>query len=254
MKAPRIFTEHILGDPMAKKARTKKSKISVVFSFRNEADVLDELIERVLAMFKIEGCAHELIFVNDNSTDRSLEILQDYAGKNRSIKIVNMSRNFGVGECVLAGMEYASGDAVIYMDTDLQDPPEVIPELLAKWRDGADLVYTRRLSRGGETAFRLAMTRLAYRIINTVSEIDMPVEAGDFRLLSRRCIDELLEMPKLSHTFVASPSGLDLSVLRFNTIAHPALPVKRISRVYSQKDPLRRLLMASHRFRCSRSI
>lgn len=179
---------------MAKKARTKKSKISVVFSFRNEADVLDELIERVLAMFKIEGCAHELIFVNDNSTDRSLEILQDYAGKNRSIKIVNMSRNFGVGECVLAGMEYASGDAVIYMDTDLQDPPEVIPELLAKWRDGADLVYTRRLSRGGETAFRLAMTRLAYRIINTVSEIDMPVEAGDFRLLSRRCIDELLEM------------------------------------------------------------
>jgi len=179
---------------MATKSRTKKSKISVIFSFRNEVDVLDELIERVVAMFKAEGCPYEIIFVDDASTDGSSEILHKYAGKNRSIKIINMSRNFGVSECVLAGMSYATGDAVVYLDTDLQDPPEVIPELIAKWREGADLVYTRRLSRDGETKFRLAATKLAYRIINSIAEIDMPVEAGDFRLLSRRCVDELLKL------------------------------------------------------------
>jgi glycosyltransferase involved in cell wall biosynthesis len=181
---------------MASDARTKKSKISIVFSFRNEEGVLDELIDRVTAMFKGEGCPYELIFVNDNSTDSSLEILTGRAKSDKAIKIINMSRNFGVGECVLAGMKHATGDAVIYMDTDLQDPPEVIPELLEKWREGADLVYTRRTSRDGETAFRLWATGVAYKIINAVSEIDMPVEAGDFRLLSRRAVDELLKLPE----------------------------------------------------------
>jgi len=181
---------------MASDARTKKSKISIVFSFRNEEEVLDELIDRVTAMFKGEGCPYELIFVNDNSTDSSLEILTGRAKSDKAIKIINMSRNFGVGECVLAGMKHATGDAVIYMDTDLQDPPEVIPELLEKWRQGADLVYTRRTGRDGETAFRLWATGVAYKIINAVSEIDMPVEAGDFRLLSRRAVDELLKLPE----------------------------------------------------------
>jgi dolichol-phosphate mannosyltransferase len=181
---------------MANDTRTKKSKISVVFSFRNEAEVLDELIDRVCAMFKGEGCPYELIFVNDNSTDASLDILLARAKSDKSIKIINMSRNFGVGECVLAGMKYSNGDAVIYMDTDLQDPPEVIPELLEKWREGADLVFTRRTSRDGETAFRLWATKMAYRIINAVSEIDMPIEAGDFRLLSRRAVEELLKLPE----------------------------------------------------------
>ncbi|MEQ8321677.1 MAG: glycosyltransferase family 2 protein [Rhodospirillales bacterium] len=181
---------------MANDARTKKSKISVVFSFRNEAEVLDELIERVSTMFKGEGCPYELIFVNDNSTDTSLDILLAKAKTDKSIKIINMSRNFGVGECVLAGMKYSTGDAVIYMDTDLQDPPEVIPELLEKWREGTDLVFTRRTSRDGETAFRLWATKMAYRIINAVSEIDMPVEAGDFRLLSRRAVEEVLKLPE----------------------------------------------------------
>lgn len=178
---------------MATTARDKKSLISVVFSFRNEADVLDELIDRVTVMFKGVGCPFELIFVNDNSTDASLDTLMARATSDKSIKIINMARNFGVGECVLAGMRHASGDAVVYMDTDLQDPPEVIPEMIEKWREGADLVYTRRLSREGETAFRLWATQVAYRTINALSEVDMPVEAGDFRLLSRRAVDELLK-------------------------------------------------------------
>lgn len=179
---------------MATDARDNKSMISVVFSFRNEAEVLEELIDRVTAMFKGVGCPYELIFVNDNSLDSSLDILMARAKSDKAIKIINMSRNFGVGECVLAGMKHSTGDAVVYMDTDLQDPPEVIPELIEKWREGADLVYTRRLSRDGETAFRLWATGVAYRIINALSEIDMPVEAGDFRLLSRRAVDELLKL------------------------------------------------------------
>lgn len=176
--------------------RDKKAKISVVLSFWNEAEVLDELVDRLVSMFKGEACPYELIFVNDASTDASLDILQRYAAANKSIKIVNMARNFGVSECVLAGMSHATGDAVVYMDTDLQDPPEVIPELLAKWRDGADLVYTRRLSRDGETAYRMFFTKLAYKIINSVSEIELPIEAGDFRLLSRRAVDQLLALPE----------------------------------------------------------
>lgn len=176
--------------------RDKNGMISVVFSFRNEADVLDELIERTQAMFKGVGCPYELIFVNDCSTDDSLALLEKRAKTDKTIKVVNMTRTFGVAECVLAGMPYTSGDAVVYMDADLQDPPEVIPDLIGKWLEGADVVYTRRTSREGETLFRLWATRNAYRIINALSEVDMPVEAGDFRLLSRRAVDELLKLPE----------------------------------------------------------
>ena len=183
---------------MTNDVRDKNSKISVVLSFWNEADVLGELADRLVAMFEKEGCPYELIFVNDASNDDSLSILKKRAEENTSIKIVDMSRNFGVSECVLAGMEHASGDAVVYMDTDLQDPPEVIPELIAKWREGADMVFTRRLSRDGETAYRMAFTKLAYKIINKVSEIELPTEAGDFRLLSRRAVDQLLALPESS--------------------------------------------------------
>src|SRR5690349_11778390 len=105
-----------------------KPCISVVFSFFNESDVLEELISRMRAVFTSleEGCTYELIFVNDRSTDNSLEILARYAKADSRIKIINMARNFGVSECTLAGMKYAIGDAVVIMDTDLQDPPEVI--------------------------------------------------------------------------------------------------------------------------------
>ena len=108
-----------------------------------------------------------------------------------------MSRCFGHYECVFAGMAHAAGDAVIYMDTDLQDPPEVIPEMLAKWQDGADVVYTVRTRREGENPLKMWVTRLAYRAINASSEIDMPVNAGDFRLLGRRACDKLMELREM---------------------------------------------------------
>jgi len=177
-----------------KKPAPIKALISVVLSFRNEADVLPELIIRLEDVFAAEGLEYELIFVNDDSTDQSLAILKKSAVGNKRIKIVNMSRRFGVSECVMAGIAFSKGDAVVTMDADLQDPPELIPELIAKWRDGAEVVYTVRTSRDGEHPLKMWITRMAYRAIKAGSEIEMPVNAGDFRLLSRLACDKLLEL------------------------------------------------------------
>jgi dolichol-phosphate mannosyltransferase len=168
--------------------------VSVVLSFRNEAEVIPELIERLTKSLGDAGVEHELIFVNDASTDASLALLERHRAADPRVKILNMSRRFGVAPCVVAGMRYAKGDAVVYMDTDLQDPPELIPTLVARWREGVDVVYTVRTDRQGESRLKLAITRGAYRLIQKSSSIDLPVEAGDFKLLSRRVVDELLAL------------------------------------------------------------
>lgn len=168
--------------------------LSVVLSFRNEAEVIPELIQRLDAAITSADLDYELVFVNDASTDRSLAVLEEHRARNPRIKILNMSRRFGVAPCVMAGFQYARGDAVVYMDTDLQDPPELIPTLVAKWREGADVVYTVRTDRRGESRVKLALTRAAYRFIQRLSSIELPVEAGDFKLLSRRVVDELLRL------------------------------------------------------------
>jgi len=180
-----------------KKAVAAKTLVSVILSFRNEEDVLPELIHRLEDVFAAEKIDYELIFVNDDSTDRSLEILKDHAAENPRIKVINMSRPFGVSECVMAGIALSSGDAVISMDADLQDPPEVIPDLIAKWQSGAEVVYTVRTQRDGEHPLKMWLTRMAYRTINAASEIDLPENAGDFRLLSRLACDKLLELGEM---------------------------------------------------------
>jgi dolichol-phosphate mannosyltransferase len=166
--------------------------VSVVLSFRNEEEVIPELIARLQAALRGASLDYELIFVNDASTDGSRSVLEEQRKADPRVKIVNMSRRFGVAPCVVAGMRYARGEAVVYMDADLQDPPELIPELVAHWQEGADVVYTVRTSRHGETAAKKWVTRLAYRLIDAASEIPMPIEAGDFKLLSRRALDHLL--------------------------------------------------------------
>ena len=168
--------------------------ISVVLSFRNEEEVLPELIRRVVDVLSKEPEDYEIIFVNDDSNDRSLELLIKARAENPRMKIVNTSRRFGMVECILAGIEYATGDAIIYLDTDLQDPPEVIPELLEKWREGVDVVYTVRTKRKGENPLKMWLTRQAYRVIGSVSEVDLPVEAGNFRLINRKIRDHLLQL------------------------------------------------------------
>src|SRR5262245_2351784 len=177
---------------MSTRPRASAELVSVVFSFRNERQNIPTLVSRLEATFANEDVDYELIFVNDASTDGSLEALVDERARNPRVKIMNMSRRFGVAECTRAGMAAASGDAIVYLDCDLQDPPEVIPRLLEKWRAGAGVVHTVRTTRHGESRMKMALTRLAYRLIHVGSSIELPVDAGDFKLLSRAAADHLL--------------------------------------------------------------
>lgn len=168
--------------------------VSVVLSFRNEAENIPALVARLVTMFGSQDVDYELIFVNDDSTDQSLDVLLREREPNPRIKILNLSRRFGVAEGVLAGLSAATGDAVVYMDADLQDPPEVVPALLDRWRQGADVVHTVRTRRSGESALKMLATRMAYRVIQYGSTLQLPVEAGDFKLLSRKAVDHLLNL------------------------------------------------------------
>ena len=140
--------------PAALTARSQPL-LSILFSFRNEEEVLPELVERLQAVAARLPVDCEFIFVNDSSTDRSLEILTERAGRDPRLKIVTLSRRFGVIEGFLAAMQYARGDAVVTMDCDLQDPPELIPEMVEKWQAGATVVYTVRTAREGESVLKM---------------------------------------------------------------------------------------------------
>jgi len=168
--------------------------LSVVFSFRNEEENIPELVRRVDSVTRtIDALDYELIFVNDASTDNSVEVLRSLQ-EEYPITIINMSRRFGVTPCVLAGFAHAKGDAVVYMDSDLQDPPELIPELVRKFREGADVVHTTRTDRYGESKIKMWLTKQAYRIINWFSDISLPENTGDFKLLSARVVKEILDL------------------------------------------------------------
>ncbi len=176
------------------------AKISVVLSFYNERSVLPEVLERMRAVFAplIANkwvSSYELVFVNDNSNDESEQYLRSQLPYG-DIVLLNMSRNFGVSECVMAGLAHASGDAVVYMDCDLQDPPEVIPRLIEAWRNDSEVevVYTTRTRRDGEHWLKMLVTKIGYRFINAISEIELQIDSGDFKLLSRRAVDSLLQL------------------------------------------------------------
>lgn len=169
--------------------------ISVVLSLRNEEEVIPELIKRLRQVLQKDyNGKYELIFVNDASTDTSLNILLDERKKHNEIKVITMSRRFGIVPCIMAGIRYAHGGAVIYMDADLQDPPELIPQLVEKWKQGADVVYTTRTVRKGESKLKMRFTKLAYRLIRYVANINLPIDSGDFKLLARRAVNELIRL------------------------------------------------------------
>ena len=172
----------------------RRPLVSVVFSFRNEEEVLPELVQRLQAVAARLPVDCEFVFVNDASSDGSLQVLAEQARADRRIKVVTLSRRFGVMDGFWAAMQHARGDAVVTMDCDLQDPPEVIPELVEKWQAGATVVYTIRTNREGESALKIVLTRWAYKVIRLVANQEMPVEAGDFKLMDRRVVDELLKL------------------------------------------------------------
>jgi dolichol-phosphate mannosyltransferase len=175
--------------------------LSVVLSFRDEEENIPELVRRlrqVLGTEIFQGllARYELVFVNDDSRDRSLQLLLEAAQGHNDIRIINMARNFGVTPCVLAGLDYSSGDLVVYMDADLQDPPEVIADMLAAWwgQGRPDVIHTVRRSRAGESFLKLKLTRLGYWILRRISAVPIRMEAGDFKMLSRRAVDELRKL------------------------------------------------------------
>jgi dolichol-phosphate mannosyltransferase len=168
--------------------------ISFVFSFRNEAANIPELVRRVSATAaSLTDVQHEMIFVNDDSDDNSVELLVQLQ-RSHPITIITMSRRFGVTPCVFAGLAHARGEAVVYMDSDLQDPPEVVPEMVKKFIAGADVVHATRTHREGETAVKLYATKHAYRLINYFSDIHLPENTGDFKLLSAKVVREILQL------------------------------------------------------------
>lgn len=174
----------------------KKVEISLVLSFYNEINNLNELISRIRNVsnrsqnFKV----NEIIFVNDCSNDGSEELLTEQAKTSNDLILVNMSRKTGVSECVYAGMSVATGDAVVYLDSDLQDPPELIQEMVDTWLADTDceVVYTVRKSRSGEGYLKLKFTKFGYRFLRKISKIDLPLDAGDFKLVSRKIVNILL--------------------------------------------------------------
>ena len=168
--------------------------VSVVFSFWNEEHVLQELISRVVKALETTGHRYELVFVNDDSTDSSLDILNSERSTNQNIRIINMSRRFGVSACVMAGLRFSRGAVVIYMDSDLQDPPELIPQMISLYENGAEVVNTVRTARRGESRTKMLVTRLAYRMINWISDIQLLENAGDFKLLGRRAVNEVIKL------------------------------------------------------------
>ncbi|HUS93779.1 MAG TPA: glycosyltransferase family 2 protein [Patescibacteria group bacterium] len=170
--------------------------ISIVVPVYNEEEVLPELHRRVSQAMDKTGEQWELILVDDGSIDRSAEVIQSLNHLDARVKGITFSRNFGFQEAVTAGLTHARGDAVVLSDADLQDPPETIPEMLSKWREGNDVVYGIRAQRVGETWFKKITAMVFYRTIHRITSVNIPLDTGDFRLMDRRVVDSILKMPE----------------------------------------------------------
>lgn len=164
-------------------------KYSVVVPAFNEQEVLEETYRRLTEVMEQTNESYEIIFINDGSRDRTYEIAEAICQRDSHIKLINFSRNFGHQIAVTAGMEYSSGQAIVIIDADLQDPPHIILEMIKKWKEGYDVVYGQRLKREGETFFKKFTAKCFYRILNKMTSMQIPVDTGDFRLIDRKVCD-----------------------------------------------------------------
>jgi glycosyltransferase involved in cell wall biosynthesis len=171
-----------------------KPTISIVAPVYNEEAVLPELYRRVVQVMDQLDESWELVLVDDGSRDRSADLIANLHERDPRVKGISFSRNFGFQEAVTAGLDHASGDAVILTDADLQDPPEVMPEMIAKWREGNDVVYGVRSEREGESWHKKFTAMAFYRIIHRITSVNIPLDTGDFRLMDRRVVDSLGRM------------------------------------------------------------
>ena len=169
----------------------KPITLSVVVPAYNEQEVLPAFHRRLSAVLDGLGLTSEVVYANDGSCDGTLGLLEQLAAADPRVAIVDLSRNFGKEIALTAGMDHARGEAVVVIDADLQDPPELIPELVKYWREGFDVVYAKRTVRDGESWIKKSTAKLFYQVIRGMSRVDIPQDVGDFRLLSRRALDAL---------------------------------------------------------------
>lgn len=170
-------------------------KISIIIPAYNEEESLPFLYERLnKLMNEINNYEFEVLFINDGSKDKTIELIKEMRNKDERICYVDFSRNFGKEIAMLAGLDYAKGDAVIFMDADLQDPPELIPELIKYWEEGYDDVYAKRKSREGETWLKKFTSKMYYKVLQGLTRIPIQQDTGDFRLLDRRCVNALRKL------------------------------------------------------------
>ncbi len=167
---------------------------SVVIPVYNEEDVVSRTYRRLSQVMAELGEDYELIFVNDGSSDNTAAIIQEIIRHDQRVELLEFSRNFGHQAAISAGMDHARGDAVIIIDGDLQDPPELIPEMIGKWREGFEVVYARRAKREGETFFKKWTAALFYRLLRFMTDVDIPVDTGDFRLMDRKVYEAMRAM------------------------------------------------------------
>jgi dolichol-phosphate mannosyltransferase len=175
---------------------TGRPLISIVVPCFNEEKVIRTFHKRLVAALHAVDAAIEVLYVNDGSRDRTAEVLCDLQATENSVRILTFSRNFGHQVAVTAGIDQAKGDAIVIIDADLQDPPELIAEMVRLWRKGSHVVYAQRRQRAGESAFKLATASWYYRLINWASEVPIPLDVGDFRLMDRCVVDVLKQMPE----------------------------------------------------------
>lgn len=208
---------------------------SVVAPVYNEEALIEEFYRRTTAVLEGLGEPFELVLVNDGSRDRSAQIMRSIHERDPRVKVINFSRNFGHQLAITAGTDYARGQAVIVIDSDLQDPPEVIPDLIAKWREGYEVVYAVREEREGESWFKRATASAFYRLIARITNVELPVDAGDFRLMDRKVVDALIRIRE-HHRFMRGLSvwvGFRSTGVRYKRHARKA---------GSTKYPLRKML------------
>lgn len=191
------FESLSLEEPGCRLAAAKPALLSIVACFYNEAENVDAFFQRLsLALRDIPSIEVEIICVNDGSQDETLPILLKHASADHRVKVIDLSRNFGKEAALTAGLDAAEGDAAIPIDVDLQDPPEIIPEMVAKWRNGYDVVLARRVDRRQDSLLKRSMARAFYRLHNAISNIEVPRDVGDFRLMDRRVLLALRRLPE----------------------------------------------------------
>lgn len=215
---------------------SRPALLSIVVPCYNEEEVIETTLGRLFAFCDtISDLAVEIICVDDGSRDRTRELLKAQATRDPRLRVIGFARNFGHQIAVTAGMDAAGGDAVVLIDADLQDPPEVIGRMVAKWREGYDVVYGTRTEREGESAFKLATARMFYRTLNRLSDTPIPLDTGDFRLMSRVVVDTLRAMPEQDR-FVRG-------MVSWVGFRQTALPYRRAARYAgTSKYPLRKML------------